>query len=149
MLNITYCRSLYCFQHFCYCNVFFLFIAFVSNANHFAIAILFSFSYFQRCFSMDCQNFFSKFLRLATAEACAQDPAHSLDTPKNISVKIVPQVLICDPCGTWHGLFMVTSIHSIEKSTRKNQKFGNQLASQLVDDRRFKDQNKKKSTYQL
>ena len=48
---------------------------------------------------------------------------------KNPSVKSVPQVVICDVCGTWHGLCTVTSIHSIQKSTRNSQKLGNELAS--------------------
>ena len=40
------------------------------------------------------------------------------------SLNIVPQVVIWDVCGTWHG---VTSVHSIQKSTRNSQKLGNKL----------------------
>ena len=43
-------------------------------------------------------------------------------TPKNISIRIACQVVILDACGTWHALYMVTSIHSFHKSTRSSQK---------------------------
>ena len=39
-------------------------------------------------------------LRLVIKEDCDKDLTHSLDPPKNISLKIVPQVVICDMCGT-------------------------------------------------
>ena len=44
-------------------------------------------------------------------------------------MKIVPQVVIHNACGTWHGLWTVTSIHSIQKSTRISQELGNKLVS--------------------
>ena len=53
----------------------------------------------------------------------------SLDTLKSLSVKSVPQVVIRDACGTWHALYTVTSIHSIQNSTTNSQKLGNKLAS--------------------
>ena len=72
---------------------------------------------------------FSQVLRLIIKKACDQDLTHSLDTVKNISAKIVPQVVIPDACGTWHGSLTVTSMHSIQKSTRNSQKLENKLAS--------------------
>ena len=33
-----------------------------------------------------------------------QDLTLSLDTPENISVKIIPEVFFYDTCGTWRGL---------------------------------------------
>lgn len=49
---------------------------------------------------------------------------------KSISVKNVPAVVIRDVCGTQNGLFMVTSICSMQKSTRNGlKKLGNKLAS--------------------
>ena len=77
---------------------------------------------------------------------CGQDLTHSLDTARNISVKNVPQVVIRDVCGTWYGLFTVSSFHSIQKSTRNSQKLGNTLASRQVDDSRFKVQNRVKKS---
>ena len=70
---------------------------------------------FAKCFAIVVQVFFSLFpsrpffgqtaksllanvLRLVIKEACDQDLAHSLDTLENISVKIVPQVVIHDVC---------------------------------------------------
>ena len=63
---------------------------------------------------------------------CDQDLTHSLDTLKSFSVKSVPQVVIWDACDTWHALNTVTSIHSIQKSTRNSQKLGNNLASKTM-----------------
>ena len=68
-------------------------------------------------------------------------------TQKNNSIKIVPQVIIHEACGTWHGLFTVISNHSIQKSIKNGQKIENKLASYLVHDRRFKDQTKEKSSW--
>ena len=46
-----------------------------------------------------------------------------------MSVKIVPHIVIRNVCDTWYGLFTVTSIYNIQKSTRNSQKLGNKLAS--------------------
>ena len=56
-------------------------------------------------------------------------PWNTLDTLKSLSVKSVLQVLIRDACGAWQDLNTITSIRSIQKSTRKSQKLGNQLVS--------------------
>ena len=52
-----------------------------------------------------------------------------MDTPKSIPINIASQVVICGVFGTWHGLFTVTTIQSIQKSTRNSQKIGHKLAS--------------------
>ena len=71
-----------------------------------------------------------KFSRLK--EARDQDLAHSLGTAKNIFVKFVRQVIICNFCGAWYDSFTVTSIHNIQRSRRNNsQKPRNNLASRL------------------
>ena len=77
-------------------------------------------------------------------KACDQDLTHSLDTLKSLSIKSVPQVVIRDAYGTWHWLNTVTSIHSIQKSTRNSQKLGNKLASQPVDGKTEKSSSKVK-----
>ena len=46
------------------------------------------------------ESFTRSFLRLVIKEARNQGLTHSLDTPKHFSVKIVPQVVIWDKCGT-------------------------------------------------
>ena len=48
-----------------------------------------------------------------------------------IFVKILPQVVIRDTCGIWHGLCTVTSIHSIQKKHKKQEETSetSQLAS--------------------
>ena len=46
------------------------------------------------------ESFIGNILRLFIKEACNQGVAHSFDTPKNVSIKLVPQVVICDMCGT-------------------------------------------------
>ena len=64
------------------------------------------------------KSFLDNVLRLVIKKECNWDPTYSLDTPKNISIKNFPQVVICDTCGTrclWHGLGMVTSIHIMQK----------------------------------
>ena len=48
-------------------------------------------------------NILANVLRWVTLEACEQDLTHSYDTPKNISVKIVSEVVIRDACGTRQG----------------------------------------------
>ena len=77
-------------------------IAFAFNAKYFAIAILVFFYFFltRPVFWMDCQKFSGNISRLVVKKVCDQDLGRSLDTAKNISAKIVPQVVIRDTCGT-------------------------------------------------
>lgn len=63
-------------------------------------------------------SFSGNILRLVIKEACHQDPAHSVDTTRNISVKFVLQVFLRDTCSTWHGVFKITTIHNIQESKR-------------------------------
>ena len=60
--------------------------------------------------------FLATVLRLIIKREFDRDLTHSLDKLKNISVKNLPQVVIRDACGTWHGLCTVTSIHSMQKA---------------------------------
>ena len=71
-------------------------------------------------------------LRLVIKKRCDQDLTHSSDTPKNISLNIVPEVVLSDAFGTWHSLCTVTSIHSIQKTTRNSQKLWNKLTSRWL-----------------
>ena len=73
------------------------------------------------------KSFLVNVLSWVIKKACDQGLTHSLDTLKSFSVKIVPEVVVRDACGTWHGLCTVTSIHSIRKNTRNSQKLGNKL----------------------
>ena len=76
------------------------------NANSFAIAILvfFFLIFLLVTFSgRTAERFLANVLRLVIKKACYQDLSHSLDTSRNISVKIFPQVVIRDACGAWHG----------------------------------------------
>ena len=72
------------------------------NANSFVIAILVFFLIFLLVnFSgQAAERFLANVLRLVIKKACYQDLSHSLDTSRNISVKIFPQVVIRDACGT-------------------------------------------------
>ena len=97
---------------------------------------------FRPFFWIDCQSLWTNILGLVIRKLCDQDLAHSLDISKIISIKTVSQFVIHDACGTWHGFCTVTSIHSIQKSTRNSQKLGNKL----VDGIRFKGQNREKSS---
>ena len=99
------------------------FIAFAFNAKRFAIAILVLFRFFlPATFSgRTVKGFLANVLISVIKNTCDQDPAHSLDTPRCISVKIVPEVIICEACCTWHGLCTVASIYNIQKSTRNYQ----------------------------
>ena len=103
-----------------------MFIAFECNAKRFAIAILSLFLFLipSADFERTAKSFLANLLSLVTLESCDQDLTHSLDTPNNISVKIVSEVVIRDAYGIWHGLFTVTNIHSIQKSTKNSYKFG-------------------------
>ena len=40
---------------------------------------------------------------------------NSLNTVKNLSVKIIPYIAIRDACGTWHEFFTLTSIRRNKK----------------------------------
>ena len=93
---------------------------FAFNAKSFAIASLVFFSFFHsRHFSgQTAKSFLANVLRLVIKKPCDQDLTHSLDTPKNISVELVPEAFIRDVCR----LRTVTSIHSIQKSTRNNDR---------------------------
>ena len=74
-------------------------IAFAFHAKIFAIAILVFFLLVP--FSgRAVKSFLASVLTLVIKKACDQDLTHSLDTPKIISVKIVPEVLTRDACGT-------------------------------------------------
>ena len=97
---------------------------------------------FRPFFWIDCQSLWTNILGLVIRKLCDQDLAHSLDISKIISIKTDSQFVIHDACGTWHGFCTVTSIHSIQKSTRNSQKLGNKL----VDGIRFKGQNREKSS---
>ena len=70
-------------------DIFYL-IALSFNARSFAIAILVCF--FFPFFFPSCHFFWM--------DASDQDLTHSLDTLKCLSVNIVPQVVICNTCGT-------------------------------------------------
>ena len=70
-------------------------------------------------------------------KACDQDLTNCWDTLKGLFIKVAPQVAIHDACGTWHGLWTIKSIHSIQKSTRISQELGNELASYSADGRIF------------
>ena len=72
-------------------------------------------------FERTAKSFLANALSLVIKKPCDQDLTHSLDTPKCISVKIVPQVVNCDAYGTWYSLCTVTSIYSIQKHTRDFQ----------------------------
>ena len=65
--------------------------------------IYFSFSLSHRSSWTDCQSFLVSFLILVNLELCDQDLTHSLETPKDLSLKIVPEVVIRDACSRWHG----------------------------------------------
>ena len=107
------------------------FFAFAFNAKSFAIAIR-AFFYFFLLVTFSgrtAKSFLANVLTLLIKKACDQDLNHSLDTSRNISRKIVPQIVIRNACGTWNMLLTVTSIHSIQKNLRNSQKIGKKLAS--------------------
>ena len=76
------------------------------------------------------QDFGWTALSFLAKEACDQDLTHSLNTLKSLFVKSVPEVAICNACGTWHALNTVTSIHSIQKAQQAETQ--NNLASQWM-----------------
>ena len=69
-----------------------LLIAFVFNAKRFTIVILVFFLFFLLVIfsGWTVKSFLGKVLTLVIKKTCDQDLTHSLDTPKNISVKTVP-----------------------------------------------------------
>ena len=75
---------------------------FVSNAKSFAIAILVFFLFFLLAtFSgQTAKSFLRNVLTLVIKKTCDQDLTHSLDTPEQISIKIVSEVVIHNACGT-------------------------------------------------
>ena len=77
-------------------------IAFAFNAKTFAIAILvfFFFFSFSSLFETDCKKLSNKRFIKVTKKACDQDLTYSLGTLKSLPIKIVPQVVIRDACGT-------------------------------------------------
>ena len=87
----------------------------------------FFFPYSQRCFWTDYQSFLANVVRSVTLEACDEDLTHFLDTPKNICVKVVPEIVIRDVCGTWQGLFTVTNIRSFQKKQKEQPEFRKKL----------------------
>ena len=101
--------------------------AFACNAKSFTITRLVFLFFLLVCFSgRITKSVLANILRLVIKKACGQDLTHSLNVPKNISEKIVPEVVICDTCCTWHGLCTVTQ-HP--KKQKKQPEIGNKLAS--------------------
>ena len=88
-------------------------------------------------------------LILVIKKTCDQDLTHSLETPKHISVKIVPQVVIRVACGTWHGLCTVTSINSIQKTTRNCQNRPPETLKQVIHIMHHAVMNKKRDQMQF
>ena len=101
-------------------------IAFACNAKRFTIAI-FSFLILSAVFGRTTKSFLANVVRSVTLEACDEDLTHFLDTPKNICVKVVPEIVIRDVCGTWQGLFTVTSIRSFQKKQKEQPEFRKKL----------------------
>ena len=121
--NIHYLNKNYLFKNktFCldYCiSCFVCLFTFACYAKSFTVAILFVFACisFLRLFpsTLDWTD-----LSFVTQKACDQDRTHSLYTLENVSVKIVPQVVVPDIFWPWYGLFTVTRFHSIQKKHKK------------------------------
>ena len=104
------------------------FTAFACNAESFAIAFLY-FLFF---------SFSSVFLERLTRVL-------SFNAKKRVSVRNVPLVVLRDVCGPWDttcfGLFILTSIHNIQKGN--SWKLGNRME----DESRFKAQKTEKSSW--
>ena len=94
------------------------------------IKFFFKVKFSQQDFARTTLSFLGNVLWKIIKEESDQDLTYSLDTLKTLSIKSVPEVVIRGVCGTWHCLNMVTSIHSIQKSTRNSQKLGNKLANE-------------------
>ena len=108
-------------------------IAFAFNTKSLAIAILlflfFIFFLLVTFSGQTAKSFLVNVLSKVIKKACDQDLTHSWDTLKSLSIKVVSQVVIHGARGTWHGLYTVTSIHSIQKTTRIGQEVGDKLFS--------------------
>ena len=114
-------------KHFCHIAYLHVFFFLSLRLTQKALQLFFFFPS-RHFFWMYCQKLFSQRFIISHQESVWPRLTHSLDTPKSLSVKIVLQVVVFrDACGTWHGLCTLTSIHSIQKSTRKSQKRGNKL----------------------
>ena len=76
--------------------------AFAFNPKSFAIDILVFFLFFLlvQFYGRTAKSFLANVLRLVIKKVRDRDLTYSLNTPKNISVEIVPQVVIRDSCGT-------------------------------------------------
>ena len=85
------------------------------------------FSFFPSCnfFWTGCRKLFSQCFKISYQGNVWPRSGSFLGHIKKYFRKNCFQVAICDSCGTWHGLCTVTSIHSIQKSTRNCQKIGN------------------------
>ena len=85
------------------------------------------FSFFPSChfFWTDCWKLFSQYFKISYQGNVWPRSGSFLGHIKKYFRKNCCQVAIRDSCGTWHGLCTVTSIHSIQKSTRNCQKIGN------------------------
>ena len=90
-----------------------------------------SFSPSRQCFWTDCRKFFRGGFKTSYWGSVWPRSNLLLGHTKNISVNIFLKVYIRDACGTWHGLFTITSIHSILKNTRNSQKSRNALWNKL------------------
>ena len=65
------------------------------NGKRFAIAILFFLLLIPSAiFGQTTKGFLANVKRLVSREVCYQDLTHALDTTENISVKIVPEIVI-------------------------------------------------------
>ena len=86
-------------------NLQIIIFAFAFNAKSFVIAILvlFFFFSFSSLFSeRTSKSFLANVLSLVIKKTCDQDLTHSLDTPKYIFLKIVPEVVVHDAYDTYY-----------------------------------------------
>ena len=86
-------------------NLQIIIFAFAFNAESFVIAILvlFFFFSFSSLFSeRTAKSFLANVLSLVIKKTCDQDLTHSLDTPKYIFLKIVPEVVVHDAYDTYY-----------------------------------------------
>ena len=99
----------------------------------------FFFFSFSTGFWTDCLKLFTKRFMTNYQETLWSRSDSFLGHTKTSFRKKWSEVVIRDASGIWYGLYMVTSIHNIQKSTRTNQKLGNKLASQwMAEDSRVK-----------
>ena len=111
------------FIHFIFCIY-----ALAYNALQLPFFFFFFFS-FSTGFWTDCLKLFSKRFMINYQGRVWPRSDSFLGHTKKFFLKSVPEVVICDACGTWHGVNTVTSIHSIQKSTRNSKKLRNKLVS--------------------